>query len=144
MAGLDKTDGFFYMVSYRDPHVKMTMEAYNDAGKHLYDEALSEYLTKKTIKTAIIGCIGALDGSALPPREVGWTSFYRWLSGSSASKRQKWRDELLETKRSDFQAFAQKLQKLAAASDATTAIIGSKQNFASYNLFEGFNMIEVS
>ena len=138
MAGLDKTDGFFYMVSYRDPQVLMTIDTFKNAGKYLYDERV----TTKSIKTAIIGCIGELDGSALPPREVGWTSFYRWLSGSSASKRQKWRDELLETQRSDFQAFALKLQKLSGIGDATIAIISSEQNLNSSGLL--LTKIEVS
>eukprot|EP00554_Chaetoceros_debilis_P005329 CAMPEP_0194074582 /NCGR_PEP_ID=MMETSP0149-20130528/1668_1 /TAXON_ID=122233 /ORGANISM="Chaetoceros debilis, Strain MM31A-1" /LENGTH=1160 /DNA_ID=CAMNT_0038754799 /DNA_START=82 /DNA_END=3564 /DNA_ORIENTATION=- len=134
MAGLDKTDGFFYMVSYRDPQVTATIEAYNNAGKYLSDEITNGKITKKSITTAIIGCIGALDGSALPPREVGWTSFYRWLSGSSAVKRQKWRDEVLGTKRSDFQVFAQKLHTLSKSAEASIAVISSDNQLLASNL----------
>ena len=111
MASLDHTDGSLFMVSYRDPQLLKTIEAYDNAGQFLTDERKKGSITKQTIKTAIVGCIGSIDGSALPPRSVGWLAFRRYLSNSSAQRRQKWREEILSAKIADFDQFAKRLNE---------------------------------
>ena len=109
-ASLDQRDGTLYMVSYRDPNLSQTIEVYDNAGNYLSDELEKKTITKQTIKTAIIGCIGDIDGSALPPRQVGWLAFRRFLMGATRLRRQKWRDEILSAELSDFEQFSDRLK----------------------------------
>lgn len=136
MASLDKTDGFLGMVSYRDPQFVKTVEAYNGAGDFL-NEQISK-LSKDEIKTSIIGCINNLDGSALAPREAGWLSFLRHINGSTASRRQKWRDQILSTKKSDFQSFVKRLndwkENSTIASVASQSTIDDASNAGLSNM----------
>jgi len=111
MASSDRGDGFLGMVSYRDPQLQKTVEVFHNTAQFLNDEIKKNAITKDTIKTAIVGCIGSIDGSALPPRAAGWTSFIRLISGSTAQRRQKWRDEILSTGLADFVAFDGKLDE---------------------------------
>jgi Zn-dependent M16 (insulinase) family peptidase len=110
MAVSDRGDGFLGMVSYRDPQLQKTVEVFHSTAQFLNDEIGKNAITKDTIKTAIVGCIGSIDGSALPPIDAGWTSFIRHMSGSTATRRQKWRDEILSTGLADFVAFGVKLE----------------------------------
>jgi Zn-dependent M16 (insulinase) family peptidase len=110
-TSLDNTNGFLSMVSYRDPNLSQTIDVYDNAGVYLSEEIAKKMITKDTIKTAIIGCVGDIDGSALPPRKVGWLAFRRFLSGSTATRRQKWRDEILSTTLADFEHFSTRLKK---------------------------------
>ncbi len=131
MASLDKMDGSLYMVSYRDPQLSKTIDAFDRAGNYLVGEITRGAIKSKDIQIAIIGCIGALDGSALPPRDVGWIAFHRWISRSSASRRQKWRDEILGTKLKDFQDFS---SHLVNWDNATVAAVAPKSSLDSSGL----------
>ena len=77
------------------------------------------------LATAIIGTVGDLDG-ALSPDQKGYTQFQRWLINESPEYRQKFRDEILETKPSDFRDFALRLKKLK---DPSVAVVSSKPAF---------------
>ena len=125
-TSLDQTDGTLYMVSYRDPQLLKTIEVYDNAGGYLSGELEDKAITSQTIKTAIVGCIGDIDGSALPPRQVGWLAFRRYLSGSMSDRRQRWRDEILSAQISDFKIFAEKLQNWAANSTIVAVAPESK------------------
>jgi presequence protease len=124
MASLDKNDGSLFMVSYRDPNISKTLDAYKAASGYLRDELESGSITKKTIDTAIIGCIGALDGSTLPPQDIGWLTFRRMLQKSSPQSRQRWRDGILTANRSSFASFADKLKTWSTKS--SVAIVASE------------------
>merc|ERR1712127_726966 len=65
MAGLNSRTGLMYLASYRDPQVTKTLDAYNGASESINSEIASKTLTPEVIETAIIGSIGAIDGSAL-------------------------------------------------------------------------------
>lgn len=121
MSSLDSTDGFLYMVSYRDPQLIKTVEAYAAAEQFIQNQLQLKSITKNTIKAAIIGCIADIDGSTLPPREVGWLAFLRYMSGSTKMKRQKWRDDVLAADVSNFEIFASKLNKWTR--NSTIAVI---------------------
>ena len=124
MASLNQTDGTLFMISYRDPEVEKTIKAYNDLGQVLANDIQNNLIIEETIKTAVIGCIGAIDGSALPPSSSGWLAFTRFMSGGSSARRQKWRDEILSAKKSDFEDFSKRLK--AWKDRSSIAVVGSK------------------
>ena len=126
MAGLDRSDGTMYMVSYRDPTLSDTLDAFNDAADDLIKDLNEGEINKDTITKTVIGTIGAIDGSALPPDIIGWTSMIRWMSGESAASRQKVRQEIINTKKSDFLDFANRLKDWR---NVSIAVVGSEANF---------------
>lgn len=128
MASLDSHDGSLYMVSYRDPNLIKTLDAYKGSGDYLSTLIESGSITQKTIDTAIIGCIGALDGPSLSARDIGWLSFRRLLQNSSSYSRQSWRDEILSTNVSHFVSFADKLKNWKK--DATIAAVAPESELA--------------
>ncbi len=137
MAELVRSNGSLFMVSYRDPNLANTLQIYDAAGDFVLKELEDELITEKEITRAIIGCIGSLDGSAQPPRSAGWISFYRFLSGSSASRRQKWRNGILETNKDDFIDFGQRLKGWQKTS---VAVVASENAIQEVNL--GLKLIE--
>jgi Zn-dependent M16 (insulinase) family peptidase len=64
--------------------------------------------------------------SVLSPDQKGWTSLQRWLSGETAVQRQRWRDEVLNTRPEDFKTFAERLKSISSPS---VAVISSKAAF---------------
>jgi len=116
---LGASSGVFTFLSYRDPNLSVTLDAYDNAANALLEQA--ENLTPEQLQTAVIGAVGDLD-PALSPDQMGSTQFRRWLSGESPSDRQKHRDSILSTSKSDFIAFAKKLQGLK---DKSTAVVTS-------------------
>ena len=81
------------------------------------------------VEATIIGAIGDMDG-ALSPDQKGSLQFKRWLARESPEQRQKFRDEVLNTKPSDFQEFAERLRALK---DPSSAVVSSKAAFEDAN-----------
>jgi len=84
----------------------------------------AEEITDEQLETAIIGAVGDLDG-VLSPDQQGWVSLKRYLSRESPEIRQKWRDEVIGTKKEDFVVFAEKLSKL----ESSEAVVSSAAAF---------------
>lgn len=122
MAQLDSSDGSLFMVSYRDPNLVTTLDVYDGAADFILRELDIKAITKKEITRSIIGCIGLLDGSSLPPRDAGWKSFQRYFGNASSDRRQNWRDGIINANEEDFMDFAQKLKLWK---NTTVAAIGS-------------------
>lgn len=80
--------GVFTYLSYRDPNLAVTLDAYDKAADALMEQA--ENLTEEQLQTAVIGAVGDLD-SALSPDQKGGVQFRRWLSGESPEDRLKYR-----------------------------------------------------
>lgn len=117
--------GFFSFLSYRDPNLDKTIDVYDGAADALL--AAADFLEEdpNALATAIIGTIGDKDG-ALSPDQKGFTSLQRWLVNESPEYRQAKRDEILNTKASDFREFAQRLK---AMKDPSVAVVSSKAAF---------------
>jgi Zn-dependent M16 (insulinase) family peptidase len=113
---LNSWDGTFIFISYRDPNLALTLDAYDDAALSILDDVRSGVITEEVIITAIIGAIGNMDAKSFSPNEIGWRSMLFWLSGSSSLYRQTIRQEILGTVESDFISFANRLQKLSQVS----------------------------
>lgn len=117
--------GFFSYLSYRDPNLDKTLDVYDAAADALMAAADAMESDPDALETAIIGTIGDMDG-ALSPDQKGHTAFQRWVINESPEYRQKYRDEILNTKPSDFREFAERLKNMKSPS---VAVISSKGKF---------------
>jgi len=118
-------DGIFSFLSYRDPNLAGTIDVYDKASDALLKSAVDLENDPDSLATAIIGTIGDMDG-ALSPDQKGSLQFKRWLTRESPEQRQKYRDEVLNTKPSDFKEFAERLKALK---DPSCAVVSSKSAF---------------
>ena len=117
--------GFFSFLSYRDPNLGKTIDVYDATAGELLKAAEDLASNPEALETAIIGAVGDMD-NVLSPDQKGWVSLQRWLSGESAEQRQRWRDEVLNTKPEDFKSFADRLKAIKSPS---VAVISSKAAF---------------
>ncbi|OPX38612.1 MAG: peptidase M16 [Desulfobacteraceae bacterium 4484_190.2] len=103
----DRLSGVLTFVSYRDPNLIKTIEAFDNTAAFLRDMELDDQeLTK-----SIIGAIGDLDAHMLPDTK-GYTSLLRYLSHDTEEARQQLRDEVLATGKDDFRAFGAMLEEV--------------------------------
>lgn len=107
-CAFDRMSGVLTQVSYRDPNVIRTLEAYDGAAAYLREVALDE----RQITGAIIGAIGEVDSYLLPDAK-GHASLVRHLAHDDEATRQRMRDEILATTADHFRAFADVLEKVA-------------------------------
>jgi Zn-dependent M16 (insulinase) family peptidase len=125
-CSLNQYSGIFSYFSYRDPNLKDTLTVYDQTADYLRNLNLHE----DELLKSIIGAIGEVDAYQLPDAK-GYTSLMRHLLGVTDESRQKYRDEILTTKVSDFQAFAGALDKVKDA--GTVAILGSAEDVNNAN-----------
>lgn len=106
LVSFDRYSGVFSFLSYRDPNILETISNYDNTAKFLRQNEISgSELTK-----SIIGAIGELDAYQLPDAK-GYTSMLRYLLDINDEDRQKYRDELLSTSKTNFVNFAKILEK---------------------------------
>ena len=120
--------GVFGFLSYRDPNLVETLQVYDETAVFLRNLDLSQEELEKTI----IGSIGDIDGYQLPDAK-GYTSFMRYLIGSTSESRQQYREELMATTVADFKAFADVLETvkdhgLVVAMGSQTAVNAANEN----------------
>ena len=84
--------GESYFVSYRDPHLKETVEVYKGAADFIRSFTADE----RTMTKYVIGAIGEMD-TPMTPATIGSVSKNSWLAGVTEEDLQKERDELLAT-----------------------------------------------
>jgi len=124
-AQFSPRDGLFSFLSYRDPNLAKTVDVYDGAGAALRQSATTLESDPDALATAIIGAIGDMDG-ALGPDQKGGVQFKRWLTRESPERRQKYRDEILNTTPADFKDFAERLEALQ---EPSAAVVSSKSAF---------------
>jgi Zn-dependent M16 (insulinase) family peptidase len=115
----DRLSGTLSFVSYRDPSLVKTLEAFDQSATFLRDLDLTD---DERIKS-IIGTIGDIDQYRLPDAK-GYVSMTRQLSGETDEERQRIRDEILGTSSSDFHDFVQNLD--AVKETGLVKVLGSK------------------
>jgi Predicted Zn-dependent peptidases, insulinase-like len=120
-------DGVFTFLSYRDPNLDKTIDVYDATADVLLKAAEELENDPEALATAIIGAVGDLDG-ALSPDQKGNKSFNRWLLRQTPEERQQFRDEILNTKASDFKDFALRLKNMKKTS---VSVVSSKAAFES-------------
>jgi Zn-dependent M16 (insulinase) family peptidase len=122
----DTLSGVFTYLSYRDPNLLQTLDAYDNAGSFLREHEL----TQEEVERSIIGAIGTLDAYQLPDAK-GYTSMVRSLIGETDELRQRRRDELLGATVADFRRFGEALEPLRER--GRVVVVGSQQAFEAAN-----------
>ena len=117
--------GFFSYLSYRDPNLSKTLDVYDAAGDAVKAAAEQMRNDPEILSQTIIGTIGEMDGS-LSPDQKGFTSLQRWLVNESASYRQSYRNQILDTTAEDFDAFGDRLNNMA---EPSVAVVSSQAAF---------------
>ena len=101
----DRLSGMLTFLSYRDPNIINTINAFDETAEFLKNLNISnDELTK-----SIIGTIGNMDSYLLPDAK-GYISMLRHLSGETDEERQQIRDEIFGTGKDDFNTFAEFLK----------------------------------
>ena len=130
--------GVLTFVSYRDPNLLKTLEAFDQTAGFLRTVELNDdELTK-----GIIGTIGDIDTYLLPDAK-GFTSMVWHLTGETREARQRLRDEVLGTTVGDFRSFADAIQGVAER--GLVKVLGSEGAIqaAAPGLPCGFQMVKV-
>jgi Zn-dependent M16 (insulinase) family peptidase len=122
-ARLRMDSGILDLLTYRDPNLVETLRIYDGASAALTEDILSSENLPPEATDTIIGTIGALDGSAPQPDQLGWDSLRQFLRRETSEMRRKWRDQILGTTRDDFLNFSARLSKMA---DASIAVVSSQ------------------
>ena len=103
----DRLSGTLAFVSYRDPNLMGTLDAFDRSVEFLRDIRMGpDELTK-----SITGAVGDLDSYMLPDAK-GFASMVRRMVGDTDEVRQRLRDEVLATTEDDFKAFAETLRQV--------------------------------
>ena len=118
MSGFGKT-GTAYMVSYRDPHLRRTVETFEKAGDFIRRTQLDE----EELTRLIIGAVSDLD-QPMTPSLLGAYSMYAWLRGESAESIQKERDEILDCTEEDIRRLGDYLD--AAMETGACSVVGAE------------------
>ncbi len=87
-----KRNGDCYLVSYRDPHLKNTLDVYKRLPEYAGDFEADE----RTMTKYIIGTVSELD-TPMNAKSKGETSFASYFAGLTEADYQKERDEVLST-----------------------------------------------
>lgn len=130
----DRNAGSLSFVSYRDPNLAKTLEAYDGVGKYLAKVEIS----RDELDKSIIGGIGEVDNYMLPDAK-GFTSLIRNLCGEDAEFRQKMREEILSCDINDFRDFAKAAD--AVAENGDIVVIGGRAGIEKSIL--GFELVDV-
>ncbi|MBU5481870.1 insulinase family protein [Blautia sp. MSJ-19] len=118
MSGF-KYSGESFFVSYRDPHLKRTLEVYKGIPEYVRSFHADEREMTKYI-------IGTISGKDVPrtPKMQGAISRSAWFCGVTEEMAQKERDEILQAKESDIQALAPLIE--AVLSNDALCVVGSE------------------
>ncbi len=114
----DRISGMLVFLSYRDPNVLKTIDAFDGTAQFLNSVDISD----EELAKAIIGTIGTMDSYLLPDAK-GYISMIRHLSDETDEERQKIRDEILGTTVDDFKDFAKYLE--AVKDKGLVKVVGS-------------------
>jgi len=127
-CSFDSHSGMFSYLSYRDPNLLETVEAYDGTVAYLRGLELDpEALTK-----AIIGTIGDVDSYQLPDAK-GYSQLSRWLLGVTDEERQRRRDQILATTAADFSRFADAIECVRSGDKARVVAVTSAERAEKVN-----------
>jgi presequence protease len=115
----DKHSGALTFVSYRDPNLLKTLDAFDGSSDFLKNLGIGD----DELVKGIIGTIGDIDQYQLPDAK-GYTSMVRYLTGEDEERRQKMRDEVLGATKNDFQSFGEILD--SAMPRGVVKVLGSE------------------
>ncbi len=107
-------------VSYRDPHLKNTVEVFKKVAQNIREFSASE----KDMTRYIIGTLSDLD-VPLSPRAKGTRSQQIWLEGETLEHLQGYRDQVLDADEDSIRALAEYVE--AFISDGAFCVVGNEE-----------------
>jgi presequence protease len=116
---LDSRTGMFAFLSYRDPNVKATLDAYDGAASYLNKVSVTE----DTLTKDVIGMIGSMDSYQLPDAK-GFASAIRVLTGDTDDLRQERRDQVMSATVKDFRELGEMLD--VVRKEGTVVVVGGE------------------
>jgi Zn-dependent M16 (insulinase) family peptidase len=108
-AIVDIDTGSVVYQSSQDPNIALTLDIYDQGSSFVLRELGGKSSLPPEAQGAVIGAIGQLDGTAMQPSELGYTSLTQYLRQESKANRQKFREEILGTTVSNFLAMTDRL-----------------------------------
>ncbi len=120
-CAFDRWSGLLTMLSYRDPGVLPTLEAFGQAGTFL--AALD--ITADELERTVIGAVGDLDAYQLPDSK-GYSALLRHWAGDTDAIRQAVRDEVMGTTLADLRQCGSVME--AAMLEAPVVALGSPES----------------
>jgi Zn-dependent M16 (insulinase) family peptidase len=116
----NRLSGVLVFVSYRDPNLSKTLDVFDQAADFLDTATLHE----DEVARSIVGTIGDIDHYMLPDAK-GYTSMVRYLTGQNEKELQQIREEVLNTRASDFRSFIKPLE--AVKEKGLVKVLGSEK-----------------
>lgn len=129
----DHHSGVLTFLSYRDPNLLATLEAYDRTVEFL-KSLDAQRLTAEELTKNIIGAIGTMDAYLLPDAK-GYTSMLRYLAGDTDESRQLWREQILSASLADFHLFGEALAHLRE--NGRVVVLGSSDAIENANAAKG-------
>lgn len=120
-CSFDRWSGLLTMLSYRDPGVLPTLEAFAQAGPFLAGLDISPDELERTV----IGAVGDIDAYQLPDAK-GYGALLRHWAGDTEAIRQSIRDEVMGTTLADLRRCGEVME--AAMRDAPVVALGSPES----------------
>ena len=122
MSGF-KRNGESYLVSYRDPHLKRTLDVYKGIPDYIRNFQADEREMTKYI-------IGTISGKDVPrtPQMKGSVSKTAYFCGVTEEMLQKERDQILNASAEDIHALAEIIEAVLAADQI--CVVGSESKVA--------------
>ena len=135
-GSFSRLSGIYSFISYRDPNLLKTLDAYRGAGQFLKElEVSPDELAK-----SIIGTIGDLDTYRFPDAK-GSLSMSRFLTGDDDEARQARRDQILSASAKDFKEWGQAL--MDASDTGRVVVLGSEEAVREANQKQGGDWLEI-
>ena len=121
--------------SYRDPHLKNTLEIYRGITAFLKEFDCDE----RDMTKYVIGTISNAD-TPLTPRSAGLRSMHAWLTGSTLEKIQKTRNEILACSVEDIRALAGYIETIL--NKGAVCVVGNEEKIgADAALFDAVSAV---
>jgi len=117
-CSFDVRSGDFKYLSYRDPNLQQTLDAYDGTAEFLRGMDVNGDMLAKSI----IGTMGDVDQYQLPDAQ-GYTALQRHLLGETDDMRQEMRDQILGTTAEDMRGFADALE---AVQSGAVCVVGGE------------------
>ncbi len=129
MSGYSK-DGDAYFVTYRDPHLQMSIDTFEGAADYIKNFEADD----RTMTKYVIGAISALD-KPLSPNLYGRYSLTGYLTKNTDEAKQKEREQVLNTSVSDIRSLSAVIDGFMQ--DNNLVVVGSAQKIEEYkDLFD--------
>ncbi|GFR50856.1 hypothetical protein Agub_g13138 [Astrephomene gubernaculifera] len=121
-CSFDSHSGMMTLMSYRDPNLLDTLEAYDGSAEFLRSLELS----KDDLTKAIIGTMGDIDAYQLPDAK-GYSALVRHLLGVTDEERQTRREQILATSNKDFKIFADAVESVRGPAGRVVAVTSAEK-----------------